>query len=800
MSRGVVLVICGCLSLSSVALGAPDASVRAAVALPRKAFAIPALPLPSALIAFGMQANVQLLTAGGTSANLRSEGVNGTLPVDAALARLLQGTDLDYEFIDAGTVVVRPRWAVRPPAPRPETVAALKADMGDAKLLSTVRSMALLGSDEGYMVDISDSATRTISSLADVPQSVSIVTRDLIDSQQLRSVADAVRNVAGVQGIEGNDGVPLFQIRGFYTGNGMTDGMPNSVSGLGDFPPLIGVERIEVLKGPESILGDLSVDNNFGGLINVVMKKPQSRPLQQLSFALGPHGDTQTGLDLAGPLSPHLSYRMVLSGEYADRTEQGYHGDRRAYFAPSIGWQNDSTRFIAGLQYIAHRLPVPDYSVLLGDSLATASPDGLLLGNPRDHSLLRTNRFTYSLEHRFATGWMWRSRGQYAHQSKRIQGWIFDSPMPSGDITAIAQSYRYSDNYYTLQNDLTGVFSHGMFEHTVVIGFDYSRTKIGSSTDFFQIAGTPYNIFTSARLPSVQSVLDMSSGTRDSSNPWTTDCGWFLQDQIAIGEHWNVLLAMRRSSYQLNTEDADGNPQNLRKTRWVPNAGVVYKLTPDVSLYGSLASGFQPDTLLGKNGKPLRPASSRQTEFGTKFSLFQGRARLSAALYRITLDRSTDLVTSDPPYFAMPGPGQINKGIEVEFTGQVAPGTDITANYTDARIRNRDGTLATGAPHQRLSLWASYRVPSGAWQGWGVAGGITARSRSVGMNWNTGDYFDIPGQASMDASLSYQARDWSLTLGVRNLFDRRLHGVNFNESFVPLQRRRTFLLSGTYNF
>jgi iron complex outermembrane receptor protein len=257
---------------------------------------------------------------------------------------------------------------------------------------------------------------------------------------------------------------------------------------------------------------------------------------------------------------------------------------------------------------------------------------------------------------------------------------------------------------------------------------------------------------------------------------------------------------MRRTAYELATYDVNGNPLNLHKAQWVPSTGLVYKITPDIALYGSTTTGFQPDNYLGKNGHPLEPVLSRQIEAGAKFDLFQDHARLTVSWYRIMVDRSYDLLSAAPPYFFTPGPGQTNNGVEIEFTGRIAPGLDITTSYTNARISNHDGTLPTGAPRQHFNLWTSYRFQSPALQGWGVAGGVLARSRSLGQTTDDNTYFDIPGQASVDANVSYHASNWSMTLGVKNLFDRNLLSDNFDETFVPLHDRRTFMLTGTYDF
>ena len=112
---------------------------------------------------------------------------------------------------------------------------------------------------------------------------------------------------------------------------------------------------------------------------------------------------------------------------------------------------------------------------------------------------------------------------------------------------------------------------------------------------------------------------------------------------------------------------------------------------------------------------------------------------------------------------------------------------------------NDDGTPALGASRQRFNLWSSYTFQNGLWRGFGVAGGVLARSRSLGELSDYSAYIPIPGQATVAADIFYRAPRWSVTLGVKNLLDRNLYGPQFDETFVPLNNRRTYLLTGTFD-
>jgi iron complex outermembrane receptor protein len=818
MLRGRRRALTGALALALAAHAAGAAEAPADGPSTPMPFAIAPQPLATALLAWGKQANVQVLTASGSIANWRSGGAQGVLTPNAALDELLEGTDLQRESYDKRTVVVRQRQKPNnaTPAPVDPDVAF---DPGTVVPLATVDVQGLV-SDTGFKADTTRTVTRNEARLTDVPQSVTVVTRDVIESQQAVDIGDVARYVAGVQYVDGYGGSPLFLIRGFDAGHGMTDGMPNGIARTEDLPPLIGIERVEVLRGPEAILGDASQNNNFGGSINVVMKRPQAQPVRTLTYSLGEYDGARLGLDLAGAAlkDGSVTYRLVAAGQRGEKTPQGFGGGRGAYLAPSLAWQGEQTRVMGGLEFVDNRVPGPDHTVLLGPGLSTAKPYRSLSADPTDESTYRTSRAVFELDHEFGDDWTFHSQGQYVRQRSDGRSQSYLASGFAGALDAVDRRFRYSGTYWTWQNDLSTTFRHGDVTHTLLMGLDLARTHAGDngsgSTEegvTADISNSDAVIVTRPLAYDLRSSSDFSAKFNALVSPvsttvqalggsWQTNAGLYLQDQMAIGEQWNVLVALRRTQYELETRWQDGSPRRVHKSRWIPKLGVVYKISPTIAVYADTSTGFQPDPLLGKDGQPLPVATSRQVELGAKFDLFDQRARLTAALYRIHVDHSIDLVSPEPPFFATPGPGQTNRGLELEFAGQVAPGLDVLASLTEAHISNHDDTRPTGAPKHQAAVWASYRFGEGTVKPWGVAAGILARSRSLGRTSSDGRYFGIPGQASVETNVSRYGEHWRLTLGVKNLFARTLYAVNFDETFVPIRQGRVVLLTGTYDF
>lgn len=817
MLRGRRRVLTGALALALAAPAAGAAEAPGDGNASPMPFSIAPQPLATALLAWGKQANVQVLTASGSIANWRSGGAQGVLTPNAALDELLEGTDLERESYDPRTVVVRQRQKAENATPAPVDP-AVAFDPASVVPLATVDVQGLV-SGTGFKADTTRTVTRTEARLSDVPQSVTVVTRDVIESQQAVDIGDVARYVAGVQYVDGFGGSPLFLIRGFDAGHGMTDGMPNGIARTEDLPPLIGIERVEVLRGPEAILGDASQNNNFGGSINVVMKRPQAQPVRTLTYSLGEYDGARLGVDLAGAASNDASvtYRFVAAGQRGEKTAQGYGGGRGAYLAPSLAWTNGNTRVMGGLEYVDNRVPGPDHTVLLGPTLGTATLATRTRNGPADISRFRTGRAVFEVDHQFANDWTLHSQGQYVRQRSDGRSLSYLTTGFAGALDAVARSFRYSGTYWTWQNDLSASFRHGDVTHNVLLGLDLARTHAGDNGSGSVEEGSTLDsgnrdavIVTRPLAYDLRSAHDFSekfsafvapvTTVQNLGGSWQTNAGLYLQDQVAIGERWNLLAALRRTSYRLDTRWEDGTPRRVHESRWIPKLGVVYKVSPEVSLYADTSTGFQPDPLLGKDGQPLPVATSRQVEVGGKFDLFDQRARLTAALYRIRVDHSVDLVSPEPPFFATPGPGQTNRGLEVEFAGRIAPGLDVLASLTEARIENHDETRPTGAPKHQAAVWASYRFGAGEVKPWGVAAGVVARSRSLGRTSADGQYFGIPGQASAEANVSRYGPNWRVTLGVKNLFDRTLYAVNFDETFVPIRQGRVVLLTGVYDF
>lgn len=219
-----------------------------------------------------------------------------------------------------------------------------------------------------FKADRSDTATRSGADLSEIPQSVTLITSKVLETQQARTLYDALRNVSGLSFSQSPQGTPQFNIRALnasVTSNGLTD----SNAAQGD---AFAVERVEVLKGPQAIL---SGGDSMGGGVNIVTKKPQSETLQTYLMQLGSHGDATLGADFTGQLGDdkRLSYRLIGSAAKASSSEGGYDGRSNYALTPQLRWKDASTDLTVGAALSRSHQAVPAY---------TFAVDGVILPKP----------------------------------------------------------------------------------------------------------------------------------------------------------------------------------------------------------------------------------------------------------------------------------------------------------------------------------------------------------------------------------------------------------------------------------
>jgi iron complex outermembrane receptor protein len=740
-------------------------------------FDIPGGSLESILERFAAEAGVSLSFTPSDVRGKHSDGVHGTYTVADALTAILRNTGLSNAIQTANGYAL----SVAPATP---PAAGAQAADADSIVLPPIQVSANAPGGSEFAALSSSTLTRTDTPLFYIPQSVAVVTPALMQSQQIQSVSDGLRDVSGIT-IFSSDGVlgavgGTPYIRGFL-GTVMMNGLPATVSGSALSLPVAALAGIEVIKGANSILAGSAPPS---GVINVLTKQPQSTPVRELTVQAGSYGDWLGSVDLAGPIGDNqqLTYRFVVSGETASQDFFGQQAQHDIYVAPSIAYDNGTTRLVVGVQQHTFSQPVPPYTVMtsLGPLATQAS-----LVDPAGRFYNNDTQVRYDLTQHLGDVLTFRSQANYSQLKTSVPAaWDLLAVTSMSPLTGdyIPLKYQTQSDGISLDNNLKAVLFTGPVKHTLLLGMSYSRTAatLNEAVGSQVLAPIPWS-----NAPAPGDLSDQP--TADATTITNT---FYLQDQIA----WHALHILASIS-----RSAQWGTGQQSQSAWSPNIGVLYQFAESVAAYANAQRSFYAQPFFNAAGGSTPPETGRSVELGLKFDSPEGRYTGTVALFR---SAEFNTVVSDPAkpgfYDVVPS-GYVSRGVEMDVTGHLVPGWKLSASYTYNILSSPPSTGTTQLPRHSVSLWTTYDLQSERWHGWGVGLGIRARSSYASAD-STGKPLSIPGQLRTDASIYYHARDWSTTLGVKNLFNRRLYGDYGQGQFVEVQPTRLFYLTGTYDF
>nr|WP_244663711.1 TonB-dependent receptor [Xanthomonas sp. A2111] len=657
--------------------------------------------------------------------------------------------------------------------------------------------------ETGFRASRSSTATRGDADLRDVPQSVSVLTAKVLETQQSASVEDALRNVAGVIVRPGAQGTSGFNIRGFLASgstlsNGLSD--PNSVK-----TNIAGVERVEILKGPQALL---SGANALGGTLNIVTKKPTTDPIRDVTLSYGSHAERTGTVDLAGALndSKELSYRLIVSSTRASGSAGGYDGRTQNYGMGEIRWKNADTDFIAGVSADLSRVPPDRYSVAIRGFIGPPPPTRP--GNRDDGVDTYTHSAFYTLEHSFSDALKFTSRMQRTSTDLDLSLWTAQFPISaanlllnySGTLAKTKQTTTGGDHY------LSYTFNTGPLEQRLVAGvnhtdYDFDSTQYSSPRVTARFDQPTQRVFPD---------LQRTDGNRSFGIQGPqSQRGLYVQDTVKW-DKWAVVAGLRHTSMEIGpgttiVYPAPPIPGSVSVTgkrsfsKNTVNAGLIYNLSANTSLYASYAEGFSPlysDLVIcGTGSNSVPPTVSKSKEVGIKSSVGDSFS-WSASAFQI--DQLNLLQRNRPRNCNDLIDGQRSRGAELEASGNLLPGLNLIFNYSYVKLDSLfDPTLRPGGqPRTQASLWSTYDFQSERLRDLSLAFGISGWSDSILGVRETDPR--SPGGARLDAGIAYTRPTWSLRLGAKNLANRTLYGYSTTSMYVPIYDKRTYTL--TYEF
>ncbi|MFM2060604.1 MAG: hypothetical protein RLZZ507_274 [Cyanobacteriota bacterium] len=648
--------------------------------------------------------------------------------------------------------------------------------------------LIVTGEQDRYRVIDATTATRTDTPLRDTPQSIQVVTEQVLKDQNVIKLYDALRNVSGVStGDNFGSTKDRFVIRGFSSDDILTNGIANN-GFRGGLNETANLERLEVLKGPASVLyGNLEP----GGVINLVTKKPLFQPFYSAEFQVGNYSFYRGTIDISDALNPEktAAYRLNAAYENSGSFRNFDQRINRTFFAPVFSFQlGKQTDLTLEFSYLNDERPFDRGLFAVGNQVVDV-PRNRIFGEPDDVSKIEEISASYQLEHRFNDNLKLRNTFRFLSSDTfdyRAETLDFDSA--TGNLE---RNFRSNDDIarsYAVQTDLTSKFKTGSIEHTLLFGVDFAnRTSEGTQkrlpaglTPSINVFNPVYNQI--AR-PALSELTNVVRDNRDTSS----SLGIFLQDQITLAENLKLVLGGRFDFVDQESRFND-ETSNQYDTAFTPRFGIVYQPIKPISLYASYSQSFQPNFATRADGSFLDPERGTQYEAGIRGEFLDSKLVTNLAVYQIT---KSNVATTDPDdtSFSIPVGEQRSRGVELDITGQILPGWNIIAayTYTDAIVTADNdglkGNRLANTPYNSASLWTTYEFQKGNLQGIGLGLGAFFVGDRQGDLENS---FQIPSYVRTDAAIYYRRNNWRASLNFKNLFDvNYIRSAEFREAIAP---------------
>lgn len=624
-----------------------------------------------------------------------------------------------------------------------------------------------------------------------------------------------------------------FTLRGYTNSatntminNLQTDGLPGGASRFGS-PTTANVDRVEVLKGPNSVLYGAM---NPGGLINIITKQPSVRAANRLAFSAGTFAGNQgtnsagftTSLDSTGPLDAgkHWLYRFIASYEDAPTWRQ-FDWARNYYLFPSLTYRlNENTEVTLKLEFHReHRFAIQDQALVAPGNLAANVPTdhSLVYQDPQNKAYELGDVYNLSFVHHFLNNWTlkFNSRNvQHVDGRRLLENRRINVATPL-DLSTITQRLRDTWNrrrYTYLDLNLYGTFGPESFRQTLLFGLNSGYETHNFTRWIFQnVTGAPISVYNPVHNLTTYPTVNSTTGTAPTQIAISKyyNYGAYVSDQISLGRHWRVNLGVHTEKYDTKYSDSavllstgrvinPGQANHPKST--VPSFGLVYELNDALSFYASYAKSFKPTPPQGvAQGAPQPgPETADQKEIGLKADFLDRKLGVMLSLYDIKRDNVIepvpnvfDPVTGIQVYRAL---ANESKGVELSLNYQPVPHwqNQVGFSYNDARVTQSaatnlvDAQLAN-APKLSANYWTRYNFPAGSLRGFGVGFGIIyTGQQNLLLDNRDAAKLTIPAVTRADLAFYYKWHQYDFALNIYNITDKSyIAGGDAAEDVVP---------------
>lgn len=663
------------------------------------------------------------------------------------------------------------------------------------------QTIIVTGKADGYKADNSITATKTDTPLLDVPQSISVVTRERLDDQASRSIADILRYVPGTTVTQGEGHRDQVTLRGQNTtADFFLDGVRDDVQ---YFRSLYNIERVEILKGPFALIFGRG---GSGGIINRVQKTPSADALAVGGTAsVNTFGAWDVAADINTPISGNAAFRLNANYESLDNHRDFFGGERYAinpYFAIDLDqWKlglsyeyvNDDRVIDRGVPSIATAAGQPNTPI-------TGYRD-TFFGIPGvNRAGLEAHIVKARLDGQLTDNLNWSTTLLYGDYDKFYTN-VFAAAAATGQTGTVALASGGTVPYteptqrknFIAQSNLVWDVNLGSIGNKILLGLEYgdqdtvnNRRNGVLSSNTLNLANIVYPTVTFGAL-----VRNTQSNVRFVSA--------YAQDQISFGEHVDVVVGLRYDRFEIKGTDLIGTPRPFARTdeKVSPRIGLIVKPQENISIYSSYSQSFLPRSgeqffTLTPTQQNLAPEKFTNYELGAKWDI---RPDLNVTLALFQLDR-TNATTPDPANVTATiniGETRTN-GIELALTGRITPQWQMSGGYTyqDAQLRGNDFVRLGQVPKHQFALWNRYDFNDSV----GAGLGVVRQSSQFAAIRTSATTTRLPAFTRVDAALFFTANErLEFQINVENLLDKAYFSDSHNNNNItpgaPINARFT---------
>ncbi|MFN7045728.1 MAG: TonB-dependent siderophore receptor [Flavobacterium sp.] len=655
------------------------------------------------------------------------------------------------------------------------------------------------------------------------PQVYNSIPANLLKEQVVTNFNDALKNATGVTRLwestgRNGDGAEYYSMRGFSVQPTMTNGLPSLTNTTVD---PINIDNIEVIKGPSGTLFGSSVIS-YGGLINVVTKKPHQVFGGEISYNNGTYGSNRVTADVNLPLNEKAAIRV----NSAYTTEESFQdaGFSNAFFlAPSLKYEvNDKLTFLVNTEF--YKNTSAKASMIFLSRFAPLSFDSMELFDRNykrsftsNDLIMNNNSFNMQMQALYRLSNNWTSQTVLSKSSTKTNGYyqyLWDSANGDEFTRFISKA---DGTFYTtdIQQNFIGDFKIGNMRNRLVAGLDYYNSRLingGSgwvaNGTVSLVNGTDTGILTQAGTDAL--LTGSFAGNTEATQEIMSA---YVSDVLNITNKLSVMASLRLDYFDGKASQWDAE-ETKGQVALSPKFGAVYQIVENkVSIFSNYMNGFQnvaPTTVADIDGnnpriKEFDPEQANQFEVGLKTSLYKDIVSASVSYYDI---RVKDRVITDPNNInnSIQGGEVESKGVEFSIVANPIKGLNIIAGFShnDAEVTKEspgDGYLGLrpeeAGPETLVNLWANYTVTNGQLKGFGIGFGGNYASEYKTLNRANTGTFALPDYTVLNSAVSYENDKFNVSLKLNNMLNEKYYS---GWSTVTPQRLRSITAGVTYKF